>query len=129
MFGAMKKTELNLAEYNIGLIEAINSYLDITTKTVSSSSLSSSGNKAELLSSICMEVGATKYISPLGSKCYLDVTDVFAEVNIPVKYFKFEHTTYIQLYGNFIENMSIVDLLMNCGDNSLSLIESGAIIE
>jgi hypothetical protein len=129
IFSAMKRTELNLAEYNIGIVETINKLLGITTKTICSSNLSSNGNKADLLSSICVEVGATEYISPPGSKSYIDETDAFDKVNLPVKYFKFKHPTYKQLYGDFIENISIVDLLMNCGNKSLNLIESGAIIE
>jgi len=129
IFSAMKRTELNLAEYNIGIIEAINSLLGITTKTIYSSNLSLSGNKADLLSSICVEVGATEYVSPPGSMNYLDETDAFNKVNIPVKYFKFIQPTYKQLYGDFIENMSIVDLLMNCGNESANLIERGVMKE
>ena len=121
----IKQKPLNLADYNIAIISVINKLLGITTKTINSSGLSSNGDKANLLSSICIEVGATEYISPPGSKSYLDQTDAFDQVDINVKYFKFECPIYKQLFGDFIENMSVIDLIMNCGDESLELIEKG----
>jgi len=35
----------------------------------------------------------------------------------------FNHPVYHQLYGDFIPNLSLLDLLFNCGPNSLKILE------
>ena len=70
------------------------------------------------------KVGATEYISVTGSKDYLDNSKAFDAIDIPVKYFNFTQPKYQQLFDGFIENMSVIDLLMNCGEKSLDLIRT-----
>ncbi|HZL30504.1 MAG TPA: WbqC family protein [Pseudolabrys sp.] len=123
-------TELNalhpkLAELTIGLTQKIQALLGIETPVLRSSAMHGAGTKAELLVSLCLEVGATEYISPPGSQEYLDESDAFKQAGIPVRYFKFQHPEYPQLFGEFLPYMSCIDMLFNCGDRSLSLIESG----
>ncbi len=35
----------------------------------------------------------------------------------------FNHPVYPQLYGDFIPNLSLLDLLFNCGPDSLKILE------
>lgn len=123
-------TELNaphpkLVELTIGLTRKIQELLGIETPVLRSSAMHGAGTKAELLASLCREVGATEYVSPPGSQEYLDESDAFERAGIPVRYFRFQHPEYPQLFGEFLPYMSCIDLLFNCGDRSLSLIESG----
>jgi len=132
-YGAMAPeilAELNaprakLAELTIGLTLKIQAMLGIETPVVRSSAMSGEGTKADLLAALCREVGATEYVSPPGSQEYLDESDAFKQAGIPVRYFKFQHPEYPQLFGEFLPYMSCIDMLFNCGDRSLSLIESG----
>jgi hypothetical protein len=132
-YGAMAPgilAELNaprekLAELTIGLTLKIQAMLGIETPVLRSSAMSGEGTKADLLASLCREVGATEYVSPPGSQEYLDESDAFKRAGIPVRYFKFQHPEYPQLFGEFLPYMSCIDMLFNCGDRSLGLIESG----
>ena len=114
-----------LADLTIGIIQRIQEMLGVATPVLRSSVMQGSGAKADLLVSLCREVGATEYISPPASQGYLDESDAFARAGIPVRYFNFRHPEYPQLFGEFLPYMSCIDMLFNCGDRSLSLIESG----
>ena len=114
-----------LADLTMSLILWLKSQLGITTQVLRSSELTGSGAKGELLASLCQGLGASTYISPPGSKDYLDETDAFEKIGVPVKYYEFKHPQYPQPFGDFIPYMSTIDMLFNCGDRSLSLIQSG----
>jgi hypothetical protein len=126
IFEVFEKNINNLSCLNIELIKVLNNLLGIKTKTLMSSDLISSGVKSELLASICSEVGAKEYISPPGSKSYLEQSDAFDEIETKVNYFKFNHPRYSQNFDGFLENMSVIDLLMNCGEESIKLIENSS---
>lgn len=128
IFEVLNKKIDNMALLNIELIKALNNLIGIKTKTISSSDLNSFGVKSELLASICSEVGAKEYISPPGSKKYLEKSDSFKKIGVDVKYFSFNHPIYSQNFDFFLENMSVIDLLMNCGNESIELIEEGSMV-
>jgi hypothetical protein len=48
--------------------------------------------------------------------------DVFASNQIDIVFQDFKHPEYPQCYGPFEPNMSLVDLLFNCGPESLATI-------
>ena len=113
-----------LLDLNLSLILRIKEQLDINTKVIISSDLGCEGAKDTLLASICQRLGASEYISPQGSKEYMDKSKEFADKKIPFSYFRFTHPEYTQLTNPFIPYMSIVDLLFNCGPDSIKLIKS-----
>lgn len=114
-----------LADLTIDLSLRLKSLLGIKTQVLRASELNGSGAKADLLASLCQQIGATSYISPPGSREYLEASDAFAKIDVPVHYFEFKHPEYPQLSGEFLPYMSSIDMLFNCGDRSLALIESG----
>ena len=120
------KNEINkLVDLNIRLIEWLSSKLGINTKFVYSSQLDTDGSKTELLVNICKIINADHYISPAGSKEYIDQNNLFIKSGIKLSYQNYKHPTYSQLYGDFIPYMSVIDLLFNEGKKSLELIKSG----
>ena len=125
----LDQSETRLADLTIVLIERIQHLLGISTRLMRASAMHGEGAKAELLASLCREVGATEYISPPGSQVYLDVSDAFARAGIQVKYFQFRHPEYPQLYGAFVPFMSCIDMLFNCGDGSMTLIEDACEVQ
>jgi hypothetical protein len=114
-----------LCDLNIGIIEHCRALLGIATPVMRSSQMKGRGAKADLLASLCVEVGAKEFISVLGSKDYLDKSSAFEEIGVPVRYFNYHHPEYPQLFGNFLSHMSVIDMLFNCGDKSADLIHSG----
>jgi len=103
------------------LIDLNLTLLDITTKNIKSSELSVIQTKTERLIEICSKLNATCYVAGLGGKNYLD-EKLFLNSGIKLLYENFSYQTYNQLYGNFIDNLSVVDLLMNEGPRSQQII-------
>lgn len=66
------------------------------------------------------------YLSGDGGRQYLTEEDrkLFSDAGIALEYQNFKHPTYKQLYGDFMPNLSIVDLLMNEGPKSLEIMRS-----
>jgi hypothetical protein len=115
-----------LADLTIGLILQMKAQLGITTRVLRSSELDGSGAKADLLASLCKQIGAATYVSPPGSKDYLDESDAFENIGVPVQYFEFKHPEYPQPFGEFLPYMSIIDMLFNCGEHSSALIQGSS---
>lgn len=126
IFEILSAKKKNLAELNIDLIFWIREVLGITTPIRFASEFDLDGTKADLLASLCEKVGASEYVSPPGSKGYLDESDAFIRRNIPLFYYDFRHPEYPQRYGQFLSNMSVIDLLFNCGAASISIIKNAS---
>lgn len=114
-----KKDWINLSELNIALIEEVCLYLGITTRFVLASSLNVSGSSTNLLIDIVRNVGGNIYLSGRGGLKYQD-EEKFSEHQIELVYTDFRHPVYPQLWGDFIEGLSIIDLIFNCGKDSLN---------
>ena len=119
------KAHDHLAELNIELIGWMCDKMGITAKMVRSSTFGVEGNKVNLLVGICQEIGAGNYLSPLGSMGYIEDNDIFASNGIELRYQDYHHPQYSQLHGQFLANMSALDLLMNEGPSSLEIIRAG----
>jgi hypothetical protein len=118
-----KRWEL-LVELNMHVIIGVMEVLGLKKKVLLSSSLSTEGKKNELLISACRKVGANSYLSGTGAKDYMEDGE-FEKSGIRVVYQNFSHPEYTQRFGKFEPNMSIVDLLFNCGDKSMDVIRGG----
>jgi hypothetical protein len=79
---------------------------------------------------ICREVGADRYLAGSGSRHYLDLS-AFERAGITVEVQQFTHPVYPQLYTPFEPGLSVVDLLFNCGPESLTRLRAsrGALME
>ena len=89
---------------------------------IKESELNVKGNSTERLVNICKELGAEIYVSGIGGKQYMD-EKLFQKNNIKIEYQKFQCPTYPQIFGgNFIPNLSIIDLLFHNGPESLSIL-------
>jgi hypothetical protein len=114
-----------IAELNIALIEWIRRKLCISVQIERSSRIAAGGKRIELLVNICKALNATHYLSPPGSRVYLNGDPSFAENGIALSYHDFEHPAYRQPYSPFAPYLSAVDLLFNEGPDSLSIIQTG----
>jgi hypothetical protein len=104
----------SLSDFNIGVICSIVTYLRVNTQFIRASELNVSGHKTELLLDICRVVGATTYVAGAGGKSYQE-DGKFEHAGIAPLFSSFSQGSYPQLFGEFVGNLSIVDVLMNCG--------------
>jgi WbqC-like protein family len=109
------------------LIKHLNKYfldsLEINTPLINSSDIQVEGVKSELVLNLCKKVNCTTYISGPFGKNYLD-KESFDSFGINICYHEYIHPQYPQLYSGFTPNLSIVDLLMNCGPDSRNILMS-----
>ncbi len=93
----------------------------IRTKMHTSSQMSASGKKDELVLNLCRELGASVYLSgPLGRNYLRE--EMFHEAGIEVRYDDYRHPEYPQVHRGFEPYMAAVDLLFNAGPASLDII-------
>ena len=108
---------------NLALIEAFAVYLGITCRRVCLSELLSSfGQKTQLIVDICQAVGGTVYLSGTGGGREYNDPSLLAAYGIELRYSDFVHPVYPQLWGAFEPNLSILDLLFNCGPESRTIL-------
>ena len=79
-----------------------------------------------LVLDMCETMGAEMYIFGAGGRDYAQEED-FRAAGIELCFQEYVHPEYPQLHGEFIAGSSIVDLLFNCGDNSLDILMEGNI--
>lgn len=109
----------SLADLNILLVKKLLHLMQVNTPTFRSSDLSAGGNSTQLLLNLCIEVGASTYISGIGGKNYLDV-DSFTSAGIAVEFVSpILPNSYSHAYSKFGSHtdLSVIDLLFNCGES------------
>lgn len=117
---------VSLCDINIQLIQWLCRKLAMPTRFIRASELGVGGQKTELLINILKAIGATRYLSPLGSISYLkNDGHWFSENNISLAFHNYSHAEYNQVYAPFMAFASIIDLLFNEGDNGMNVIRSG----
>lgn len=117
---------LRLAELNICLLRWLAEVLGIKTQIVRSSELAVDGKRTHLLAEICSLLGATTYISPLGSADYLlHELPILTSRGVDVVFQHYDHPSYRQLFPPFQPHASALDLLFNEGEASLATVRSG----
>jgi hypothetical protein len=111
-----------VVEVNLASIELLMGFLGLERELVLASSLQLETEDSTLrLVKICQSLGGDFYLSGRDGAKYMDV-DLFASNQIDILYQDFKHPQYPQCYGPFEPNMSVVDLLFNCGPESLTTI-------
>ena len=98
--------------------------LGVKTKIIRGSELEVRGEATERLVAICRELGARAYLTgAYAAEVYLDGR-LFEEAGIELVFQKFECPQYPQLYpeAGFVPELSIADLLFNCGPKSLEVL-------
>jgi hypothetical protein len=113
---------VTLSTLNRDLIEAIANYLGINTRISNSCDYKLIDGQTERLADLCKQVDGKEYISGPAAKDYI-VPEVFSDHGISLTWFDYKgYPEYPQLWGDFVHSVSIVDLLFNCGKNSLQYI-------
>jgi len=116
-----------LTDLNIALMKIAIGSIGITTKLVRSSEMPAAKdlNGEEKILAILKSLGADAYLSGkgAGSRRYINEGD-FETAGIQLVWQSYEPKPYKQLWGgNFIPNLSIIDLLFNEGPDSINYIK------
>ena len=82
-----------------------------------------SGEASKLIASICRALGATSYLTGTGALAYLDERD-FAEIGCEVMVQQWQQFSYEQVNGEFVPDLSALDLLLNCPDKAENFIRA-----
>ncbi len=110
----------NLSLLNQAFIKSILEYLSIKTQISDSINFEIEVGRSERLASICQQAGATHYLSGPSAKKYID-EDIFRRRGVRVCWFDYgTYPRYPQLWGEFADKVSILDLIFNCGRLALN---------
>lgn len=111
-----------LIDLNLAALQWASRALRIATAAISSSQIPRGEETAtERLLSICLSLGARKYLSGFGGNKYQD-EEVFRKGKIELATSNFRHPRYPQMWGDFFPGLSILDLIFNCGPESREII-------
>lgn len=111
----LRRQYTGLSVLNCDFIKAVCAYLGITTKINCSWDYTLIDGRAERLADLCAQAGGTEYISGPAAKSYIEER-IFFERGIKLCWFDYaEYPEYPQLWGDFTHEVTILDLLFNCG--------------
>jgi hypothetical protein len=116
----------NLSEFNQKATKIIAKKLGINTKFSDVRDYSPVGHRTERLIDLLKKAGADKYVSGPSAKNYLKESR-FEEEGIKLEYFSYEgYPEYTQLYGPFVHEVSVLDLIFNEGKNAVKFMKTFA---
>lgn len=114
----LQNKHTHLSTSNRAFVEAICAYLGIWTKLAWSYNYQMEGDRTENIVNLCAQAGATEYVVGPAARAYLDEA-AFVRRGITVTWFDYtDYPQYPQLWGPFEHQVSILDLLFNCGPSS-----------
>lgn len=113
----------NLAEYLFHSIQEVCSYLGISTQLILSSSLDKNNDLRgqEKVLDICTRLGASDYYNAIGGKELYDA-ESFLSRGIRLHFLKTDDVVYEQVNSGFVSNLSIIDVMMCNGKESIKLL-------
>ena len=113
-----------ISTLNLSLIDCIRGMLGIDRKpAVCASAINASTEPTERLIDICRSLGADTYLAGAGANAYMDAAR-FERSGLRLRVQAFEHPVYPQRFNGFTPQLSIVDLIFNCGPESAEVIQA-----
>lgn len=116
--------ESKLSAVNVCLLRAVCERLDIATPIRLSSEFELVDGKNERLISICVQAGATEYLSGPAARDYM-LPELWESAGITVDYKSYGgYPEYPQMYPPFEHGVSVLDLLFNTGAQARSYLRN-----
>jgi hypothetical protein len=112
----------SFCELSCAFIELILRVLGVSKTMDRTSALGITGESTGLVLSMCKATGADTYLSGVHGRDYLDEAE-FGKQGIRLLFQDYACPPYPQCWpGEFIPNLSVIDLIFNCGPDSLKVI-------
>ena len=73
---------------------------------------------------ICKTVGADTNLSGVDGRKYMNL-EPFAQAGVDLVFQDYDHPVYLQLFAGFESHLSALDLVLNCGPESLKVLRAG----
>jgi len=115
-----------ICDLAIETVSLLSRWLRVESQFLRASDLSLRGDRSERLLNLCLDLGATHYLSGDSAKTYLDV-ELFRSNGVEVIWQDFAYPVYPQQNGPFISHMSALDLVLNCGPASAEILKETAV--
>ena len=120
----LAEKEEKLCRVNYLFIQQILKILNINTKISFSQDYGLIQGKTERLVDLVTKANGNEYLSGPAAKSYIDKS-LFDKANITLSWINYEgYKEYPQLYPPFKHQVSIIDLIFNCGPNSSLYLKS-----
>ena len=110
-----------LLDLNLEILQTLLDDLAIRTRVVLLSELGVGGKGTPLVIDICQALGADRFLVQSSARAYYDPAE-FEQAGIELISFSKPRHVYPQLWGDFIENLSVLDMLFNCGPKARDII-------
>jgi hypothetical protein len=105
-----------LEQLNVRLIRLLCACLGLECSFSSASEVDTQGTRSLRLVELCRHFGVNHYLSPAGSKGYIEEERAFDDQGIRVEYQQFVPVAYAQRGADeFVPSLSIVDVAANLG--------------
>jgi len=119
----LEKNIDRLSELNVELIRFVCQKLEVKTPIVLSSALGITGSKTSRIIDIVKVLGGDAYLSGPAAKSYLR-EEAFKAEGIQLLYKQYAYPSYPQPWGEFVDALSVIDLLASMGDDSRQFLKS-----
>jgi len=113
-----------LCDLNVAVLDLLCGRLGLRTPRVRASTLAAREEPTDRLIDLVRAAGGTVYLAGSQGPAYMDVAR-FVQAGIAVEVQSYQHPQYPQRYAPFLPGLSVVDLLLNCGPDSLEILRSG----
>jgi hypothetical protein len=113
-----------LADLNRKVIGYLAEALGVKTRILSLSELGVPATGTRRLVQMCRIVGASRFLAQSSAQKYLD-EKLFQEAGIDLSFFNPPAPVYPQLWGDFLPNLSVFDLVFNCGPKARDILLGG----
>ncbi|RJQ72930.1 MAG: hypothetical protein C4519_18315 [Desulfobacteraceae bacterium] len=121
LFAVLEKKWAFLLDLDVALVTWLREQLGIATPVLFSSELGIAGRNVERLIAIIHHLNGTVFYEGKAGMDYIEPA-LFQAEGIEVSFQEYEHPVYPQLYDGFTPFLSIIDLVLNCGPDSLAIL-------
>ena len=113
-----------LADLNVHILKWMLNELGVSVVFEAARDYDFHGEKSALVQNMCQQLGAKQYIFGALGRGYADLAS-FEAAGITVVFQDYRHPEYPQMRPGFTPYMSALDLMFNCGPDSLDILMSG----
>lgn len=124
LLALLERPWTRLCDLNVAVLDLLCDRCGLSTRRLLASGLTARDDPTDRLIDLCRAVGGTEYLAGESGPRYMDLGR-FAQAGMTVSVQDYRHPAYPQQHTPFVSHLSVVDLLFNCGPESLAVLRSG----